>query len=422
MKTKNDRMIRLNSCFILLALSVLIGLITMRSMAQRRERMTEPTNTSLPQPKLSGLLSLEEALALRRSVRDFKDERLPIELIGQLLWAGQGITEPNEGFRTAPSAGAVYPITLYLITPEGVYRYNAADHSLDKHFDEDVRRKLAEAALDQQWVQQAPCNIIITGSRKKLSQRYGRRAETFLWLEAGHVAQNILLQATTLQLGAVPVGAFAGRDVERACRIPTLLEPLYIISIGYPRVVSEPEQAEAAEEKPAAKALVIIPSQQFRDEELFDTLAVFRDAGIEATIASSKTGEITGMLGGKAEAGVLISLVEIDPYDAFVFIGGSGAKAYFEDPVALKIAQQADEQKKILGAICIAPSILANAGVLRGKNATAFSSERANLRKAGANYSPMNVVKHGNIITASGPQAAIQFANMIAREVLQKSR
>ncbi len=166
------------------------------------------------------------------------------------------------------------------------------------------------------------------------------------------------------------------------------------------------------------KVLMVIAPSNFRDEELFDTKAELEAAGAETTIASKQAGTITGMLGGAAEAEVGLGKVNAADYDAVVFIGGSGSSAYFNDSTAQQIAKDAVAKGKVLAAICIAPSILANAGILQGKNATAFNSEAGNLQSKGANYTGQGVTVDGKIITADGPASARQFGREIAK-VLQ---
>ncbi len=161
--------------------------------------------------------------------------------------------------------------------------------------------------------------------------------------------------------------------------------------------------------------LLIIAPSNFRDEELFDTKAELEKAGATTIIASRQTGTITGMLGGTAKATLSLSAVKASDFDAVVFIGGGGASAYFNDSTAQKIAKDAAAQGKVLAAICIAPSILANAGLLQGKNATAFSSESGNLEANGANYTGQAVTVDGKIITANGPAAAKQFGKEIVK-------
>lgn len=178
------------------------------------------------------------------------------------------------------------------------------------------------------------------------------------------------------------------------------------------------QPADGGEEMPSLSGknvLLIIAPSNFRDEELFDTKAELEKAGAATTIASRQTGTITGMLGGTAKATLSLSAVKVSDFDAVVFIGGSGASAYFNDSTAQKIAKDAAAQGKVLAAICIAPSILANAGLLQGKNATAFSSESGNLQANGANYTGSAVTVDGKIITANGPAAAKQFGKEITK-------
>jgi len=163
------------------------------------------------------------------------------------------------------------------------------------------------------------------------------------------------------------------------------------------------------------KVLLIIAPSNFRDEELFDTKAELEKAGAATAIASRQTGTITGMLGGTAKATLSLSSAKASDFDAVVFVGGSGASSYFNDSTAQRIAKDTAAQGKVLAAICIAPSILANAGLLQGKNATAFSSESGNLQSKGANYTGSAVTVDGKIITANGPAAAKQFGKEIVK-------
>jgi len=375
----------------------------------------------LAEPKLKGKLTLEEAIEKRRSIRSFTGEKLSIEQISQLAWSGQGITEKQKGFRTAPSAGAIYPIELYVAIPEGLFVYHPVNHSLEKMVDSDVRAKLAEASFGQRWVADAGADFIIVGSEKKLAAKYGGKANSYLLLEAGHIGQNILLQAVSLDLGAVPIGAFNAEEVNKICNLPKELESLYIISVGQPvRVEQKQERAVKMEAEKVKKAVLIVASKNFRDEELFDTKRALENAGIQTIIASSKTGAVTGMLGGSAEATIGVEEIIVDNYDAIIFIGGSGAKEYFNNKTALQIARQAAEKKKVLAAICIAPSVLANAGVLEGKKATSFSSEAGNLRRAKAVYTGSGVERDGLIITGSGPAAATKFGQTIVNALKEK--
>jgi SagB-type dehydrogenase family enzyme len=196
----------------------------------------EPKEVALPTPEIRGTVTVEEALLRRRSVREFDTRELTQVEVGQLLWAGQGITNRESGARTAPSAGAIYPLTLYVVQRDGVWQYLPAGHRLRQLATDDRRVNLAKAAGDQGSVRQGAATLVIAGSPARLKERYGVRAERFLWLEAGHAAENVLLQAVALHLGAVPVGAFDDHLVAQAVGLPEGQAPLYLIPVGYPVV------------------------------------------------------------------------------------------------------------------------------------------------------------------------------------------
>jgi len=402
---------RLAIFIIILAGFAIVCLGQYRSRVSPRKRALKIVQ--LTEPKLTGPLSFEQALAKRRSVRQFTGQPLKFIQIGQLAWAGQGITEPQKGLRTAPSAGAIYPIELYFATPEGLFVYRPEQHSLEEILNQDVRGRLGAVA-------NAPCDIIVAGSERKLAAKFRKEARKYMLLEAGHIAQNIQLQAVCLGLGSVTIGGFDIRSVRKVCRLPKNLEPLYIICVGYPAGQAVPEGGEEEKEarkteRPKPKRAVLITAREnFRDEELFETKRVLDAAGVETVIASSRTGVIRGMFGNIAEARILVSQVRVDDYDAIIFIGGSGAAEYFDSPVALGIAREAAHKRKVLAAICVAPTVLANAGVLNGVRATSFLSERERLQQAGAIYTGVPVERDRFIITGSGPMAAVPFGQAIA--------
>ncbi len=169
------------------------------------------------------------------------------------------------------------------------------------------------------------------------------------------------------------------------------------------------------------KVLMIIASQNFRDEEFAKPREILSQAGYEITVASSRTGEIRGMLGMTAEAQTTIDKVNPADYDAIIFVGGSGASEYWENATAHQIAREGVKQAKIVGAICIAPLTLGKAGVLQGKKACAFSSVLSDLAKTGAHITRSEVTVDGNIVTAQGPEAAEKFGQTIL-ELLEKKQ
>lgn len=189
---------------------------------------------NLPSPVGKGKMSLEEALKNRESVRDFSSRSLTKEELSQLLWAAQGMTR-DWGARTAPSAGALFPLEVYVVLKEGVFRYSSRDHRLFRTIGNDMRNQLADAALGQNCIQKAPAIFVIAAVYERTSKKYGNRAERYVKIEVGHAGQNLLLEAVSLGLGAVPVGAFHDEKVKRVLNLPTNHEPLYLITVGRKR-------------------------------------------------------------------------------------------------------------------------------------------------------------------------------------------
>lgn len=184
----------------------------------------------LPQPRYKGSISLEEAISRRRSVRGFSDAPVSLEDLSQILWAAQGITEGYH--RTAPSAGALYPIELFVASKE-VYRYVPAGHLIEEGIKKDVRNELSIAALGQRFIKEAPVVLVITAVFERVKSRYGERGTRYVFLEAGHVAQNICLECSALGLATVVVGAFHDSQVQEVLEIPRDHRPIYIMPIGH---------------------------------------------------------------------------------------------------------------------------------------------------------------------------------------------
>lgn len=193
----------------------------------------------LPPPRKRGEMSLEEAIARRRSVRRYKRESLSLSQLSQILWAAQGITDA-EGLRAAPSAGATYPLEVFVLIggdgveglEAGIYHYNVENHSLHLHKGGDLREELSIAALDEEFIAEAPVDIVICALYERTSWQYGRRAERYVHMEVGHVGENIHLQAAALGLAVVMVGAFHDEEVSRVMDLDKEVKPLYIIPLG----------------------------------------------------------------------------------------------------------------------------------------------------------------------------------------------
>jgi len=189
----------------------------------------------LPEPKVRGEVSVEEAIDARRSVRGYSSKELSLEQISQLLWACQGITDKRKALRASPSAGALYPLEIYLVKRDGIFHYIPEGHALEKVSDKDARGELAGAAYSQAFVAEAPADIIVTAVYERIMSKYGERGIRYTDMEAGHAAENVFLQAKALGLDSVAVGAFSDASVAGILGLPKDRKPLYILPVGYKR-------------------------------------------------------------------------------------------------------------------------------------------------------------------------------------------
>lgn len=189
----------------------------------------------LPDPVKDSKFSVERAINERRSIRTYKDAPLTLKEVSQLLWASQGTVA--SGRRAAPSAGATYPLEIFFIAgnveglKQGLYRYKNKEHSLELIREGDFRKPISDRALRQDMILKAPATIVVSAVFERTRARYGTRAERYVHMEAGHVGENIMLQATALGLGTVPVGAFIDSEVKSVLGIKE--DPLYLFPVGW---------------------------------------------------------------------------------------------------------------------------------------------------------------------------------------------
>jgi SagB-type dehydrogenase family enzyme len=195
----------------------------------------------LPSPKSKGTVSVEQAIMQRRTIRSYSSRMLNLEQLSQLLWAASGITEVSGFKRAVPSAGALYPMDIYAVIGQfcikkfeaGVYHYQPQKHWLNQLSNQDLREDVARASLSQIWMAEAPLNFIITAEYKRMAIKYGQRGDRYTMIEAGHMGQNIFLQAEAMGLAAGIVGAFHDKVLIDILKIPYSYKPLLIMPIGY---------------------------------------------------------------------------------------------------------------------------------------------------------------------------------------------
>jgi len=195
----------------------------------------------LPQPKMEGSISVEQAIRQRRTIRAFSSRILQLDQLSQLLWSAQGLTGSRRFKRAAPSAGALYPMDVYAVVGQnsvvqidaGVYRYEPRAHMLALVTNQDLRDRVARAAISQMWMANAPINLVITAEYSRVIGKYGKRGIRYAQIEAGHIGQNLFLQAEAVGLKAGIVGAFHDKEVAEVMKLPRSYEPLLIMPIGY---------------------------------------------------------------------------------------------------------------------------------------------------------------------------------------------
>ena len=202
---------------------------------------------ALPSPLTDGKVSVEYALANRRSNRQYTEQSLSAENLAQILWSAYGVTQPESrratlrgGFRTAPSAGGLYPFEIYAIIGNvdgiepGVYKYISEEHKIVRTIDNDIREEFCEAALGQPFVKEAPVTIFYSAIFSRTTQRYGDRGrDRYVWIDLGHSAENIYLQAEALSLGACVIGSFHDDQVNELLQLPEEEVPMYIVTVGH---------------------------------------------------------------------------------------------------------------------------------------------------------------------------------------------
>ncbi|MGM0669576.1 MAG: SagB/ThcOx family dehydrogenase [Gemmatimonadota bacterium] len=230
----------------------LCGTVLATSTCNAQSAMSRNDAIPLPEVTRDGSLSVERAIFQRRSIRSFAEEAVSMEAVGQILWACQGVTEPRDeapqgfswewmgGLRAAPSAGALYPLEVYVVAASvrgleaGVYRYLPTEHALELHREGDHREALWDAALRQTFILQAPFTLVMAAVMERTAAKYGDRAERYVHMEVGAAGENVYLQAGSLELGTVFVGAFRDEEVGRVLGLPSGQRAFGIMPVGRP--------------------------------------------------------------------------------------------------------------------------------------------------------------------------------------------
>jgi SagB-type dehydrogenase family enzyme len=219
----------------------LASFLPLKGAIAKNKKQNQGAGMKLPQPNMEGSISVEQAIRQRRTIRGYSSQILQVDQLSQLLWSAQGLTGSRRFNRAAPSAGAFYPMDVYAVVGQnsvvqidsGVYRYETRAHRLALITNQDLRDRVARAAISQMWMANAPINLVITAEYSRVMGKYGKRGIRYAQIEAGHIGQNLFLQAEALGLKAGIVGAFHDKEVAEVMKLPRSHEPLLIMPIGY---------------------------------------------------------------------------------------------------------------------------------------------------------------------------------------------
>ncbi len=231
------------SALAVIATGLAASVLACASSEEKLSPVTPPADTapgpvSLPPPALDGATAVERALNARRSRREYSQGALQVSELAQVLWAAQGVTQPATGFRAAPSAGALYPLEVYVAVGNvagltaGVYKYEPQGHQLRRVCAGDRRAELSGAGLNQSPIKAAAAVLVLAAVYGRTKAKYGERGVRYAHLEAGHAAQNVYLQAFCLGLGTVAIGAFDDQAVATIAALAADEEPLYLMPVG----------------------------------------------------------------------------------------------------------------------------------------------------------------------------------------------
>jgi len=309
-------------------------------------------------------------------------------------------------------------LRVYFATYSGLYRYEPRGHFLEQVSGVDMRTALSTSAMGQ--ITTPPgCAVILASSGQNRSGRIRQKEQKMIDLTVGQITQSIRLQAASLRLFSISAQEIDANAIRRTCSFAKLIVPYHILFVGYaPGQTPTPANPNSSQVTPAEnrpkRAVMILPSQGFRDEELIDAVRVLNASSILTVIAGPEVGAARGMLGTAIQIEIPLQQLDVDKFDAIVFVGGTGALQYVNNPLATSIAGEALRKGKIVAASSMAPMILASSGLLKGVSVTGFNGNRQSLASAGATYTGKPVERDRLIITSSGPAATVAFAKAIA--------
>jgi protease I len=379
----------------------------------------------LTKPAASGGKSFQEALANLRTNDRFTGMPIDKNTIGQLAWAGLGNRVSPGIVPVTPSPlESPFPTQIFVVANDGVFYYQPINHSLEQIAEGDARINLATATAMPAAVSNAGCVMIITSNITRNAATRGSTGTTSnnnsaMLLEAGHIAQNIQLQAACLEgLGSVTISVFEESNVSQICKLPRGYDVLYMVCVGFTAGQDNGNSSGVT----AKKAALIVPSENFHDDEFWQTKAILESARILVTVASNRLGPIRGMNASLFEVSVTANQIKAEDFDAIIVIGGLGAAMFNNDIVVRNLLQDASRRRKIIGATSYGTAVLASAGILQGIKVACPVDISDDITRMGAVYSNALIEENQRVITCAGSQVQVlqNFAASVADRILGK--
>ncbi len=411
-------------------LLLLVACFVTFSFGQRRSRNVVQKIIQLTKPDTSGKMTFEQALLQLRSVNRFTGQTVDRTVISQLAWAGLGnlVTSSMTQLNPQPLQSP-FPTQLFFVTNEGVFFYQPISNSLEQIAEGDPRPILAAAVRMPDPVASAGCVVVITSNatRNTGARRGGTNSTDItrntMLLEAGRIAQNIQLQAACLgqDLGSTAIGDFEPRAVVSACRLSRDYEALYMVCVGY--LTDQDKQGTPGMSETGAdkKAAIIVPGANFDNSELYGTLNALDAARIQHIEVSNQIGLLKGAVPNAPpfEVRVPVNQIRAQDFDGIIIIGGPGAIGFINDPVVIKLVQDAFKQRKFIGAAGEAVAILANSGILSNRIKVACPpGVVAAVTQAGGIITNQLVENDSKVITCVGPEVSQKFGLELADSIM----
>ncbi len=382
----------------------------------------------LPKPEPLGGLRLGELLSNRGKKVNVSPEQMPLGKVGQVFWAGYGITSQQPKTRSVGSFDDGYSLLLYLVTDGGVYVYVPAEHNLAKVVDTDLRSKLAAAAGRDRAIYIAKANIVVAGSPRRAGHKRPRDGRLFMHIEAGKVLQNMELEALNQGLGFIPNVNLSASKISFMLKMPSGFEPICVLTVGeleeaikpapqQPQAISAPAEQPAIEAKPqpqepvekaAPKVLIFVPAFNFPEQPYTEITNLFANAGAEVSTASTTRQTIRGDLRGELTPDHLVADLYDSKYDAVIIIGSTlSSRAFRQDDSVLNFTARAYNKGAVVASYGRGVEILARSGILRGGlRVTGDAGQRRIVTQNGGEYIEQAIVVDGRIVTAKEIRSA----------------